>query len=270
MADPFGIVGVIGLAIQISQVAVQFGLDWYTTSKQTLFCPGIPGAGKTMMTSIIVEHLSTKSQNDPNIGIAYLYCKFQRQDEQKPAGLPASLLKKLVQEQTPMPASLKSLYERHKKKQTQASLEEISEALHSVAAHFSRTFIIIDALDECLVSDGGHSSDGGRRRFLSEIISLQIKTGANFFTTSRSIPEIIEQFKGSISLEIRARNEDVHRYLDSHISRLPSFVLGNLNLQQEIKAKIIKAVDGMFIPLNTLMVIKQANIFLGFSSLSFI
>ena len=28
MADPFGIVGVIGLAIQITQVVVQFGMDW--------------------------------------------------------------------------------------------------------------------------------------------------------------------------------------------------------------------------------------------------
>lgn len=28
MADPFGIVGVISLAIQITQTVVQFGLDW--------------------------------------------------------------------------------------------------------------------------------------------------------------------------------------------------------------------------------------------------
>lgn len=69
--------------------------EWLTTSKQTLFCPGIPGAGKTMITSIIVEHLSTRFQNDATTGIAYLYCNHRRQQEQKPADLLASILKQL-------------------------------------------------------------------------------------------------------------------------------------------------------------------------------
>jgi hypothetical protein len=30
---------------------------WLNKSKQTLFCPGIPGAGKTMITSIVVNYL---------------------------------------------------------------------------------------------------------------------------------------------------------------------------------------------------------------------
>ncbi|KFY00471.1 hypothetical protein O988_03292, partial [Pseudogymnoascus sp. VKM F-3808] len=40
-----------------------------TTSK-TLFCPGIPGAGKTILTSIVVEELATRFPNDASIGIA--------------------------------------------------------------------------------------------------------------------------------------------------------------------------------------------------------
>jgi hypothetical protein len=37
---------------------------WLTTSKQTLFCPGIPGAGKTILISIIVDNLITRFQNN--------------------------------------------------------------------------------------------------------------------------------------------------------------------------------------------------------------
>src|SRR6266536_6058887 len=48
--------------------------NWVNQRSQTLFCPGIPGAGKTMITSIIVDHLCTKFQNDASVGIAYLYC----------------------------------------------------------------------------------------------------------------------------------------------------------------------------------------------------
>jgi hypothetical protein len=65
---------------------------WLETDKQTLFCPGIPGAGKTIITSIIVKYLFDKfrnsdilddtTQDDASIGIAYLYCSFQRRGQQ--------------------------------------------------------------------------------------------------------------------------------------------------------------------------------------------
>ena len=104
---------------------------------------------------------------------------------------------------------------------------------------FSRVFIVVDALDEC------QRSGGCRTRFLTEISALQTRR-ANIFVTSRFGAEIAERFRGSVSLEIRARPEDVRRYVDGHISHLPSFVGRNPNLQEEIKIEIVKAVDGMY------------------------
>ena len=218
---------------------------WLNQSKQTLFCAGMPGAGKTIITSIVVQYLLTKFENDATVGIAYLYCNFRREHEQNPADLLGCLLKQFVQERPSIPESIKQLYKRHKDKRTRPLLDEISKALHSVVTDYSRAFIIIDALDECKVSDGV------RRKFLSEIFNLQAKTRASLFVTSRYIPEIMKEFEGSISLEIRANDEDVRRYLDGHMSRLPSFVLRNHNLQEEIKAEIIKAVEGMYVPSHT-------------------
>jgi Cdc6-like AAA superfamily ATPase len=216
--------------------------EWLNTSKQTLFCPGIPGAGKTMITSIVVDELYTKFQNDASVGIAYIYCNFRRQREQKPADLLTSLLKQLVQEQRFVPESVKTLYERHKDKRTRPSFDEISKELHSVVADYSRAFIIIDALDECQVSDGG------RQRLLAEMFNLQTKTGANLLATSRFIPETVKKFEGSSTrLEIRASDDDLRRYLDGHISRLPSFVSRSPDLQNEVKTAIINVVDGMYV-----------------------
>jgi Cdc6-like AAA superfamily ATPase len=212
---------------------------WSKESKQTLFCLGIPGAGKTMITSIVVEHLQAKFRNDPSIGIAYLYCNFRRQQEQNAADLLASLLKQLIQRQ-PLPENVTGLYKRHNDERTRPSFDEISKVLHSVVADYSKTFIIIDALDECQVS-----------RLLSEIFNLQAKTNASLFATSRFIPEIMKKFDGSISLEIRASNEDVQRYLDGHMSQLPSCVQRSHDLQEEIKTEIIKTIDGMYVPFHT-------------------
>jgi len=78
------------------------------------------------------------------------------------------------------------------------------------------------------------------------LFSLQTKTEINLFVTSRFIPEIEKEFNGrSTKLEIRATDEDLLKYLDQHILKLPSFVSRNADLQKEIKTAILKAVDGM-------------------------
>jgi hypothetical protein len=66
---------------------------WMNGTEKTLFCPGIPGAGKTMLTAIVVELLQATFENDPSVGVAYFFCNFRRQLEQKPVDLLASLLK---------------------------------------------------------------------------------------------------------------------------------------------------------------------------------
>lgn len=214
---------------------------WFNKSKQTLFCLGIPGAGKTIITSIVVEHLQTNFGNDASIGIAYLYCNFRRQQEQKPTDLIASLLKQLVQEQPFMPEKVRSLYERHKDKRTCPSLDEILKVLHSIVAGYSRAFVVIDALDECQVSDGG------RKQFLAELFDLQASTQTSFLATSRFIPEIMKEFEGrSTRLEIRASDDDLQRYLDGHMWRLPAFISRSPYLEKEIKTAIVNAVDGMY------------------------
>ncbi|KIX02772.1 uncharacterized protein Z518_08714 [Rhinocladiella mackenziei CBS 650.93] len=216
--------------------------DWVDQSNQTLFCPGIPGAGKTICTAIVIDTLfSTIFPND-NVGIAYIYCNFRRQFEQKPIDLLASLLQQLIQGQPSVPQSLKQFHKKHQQKRTRPSIDEISKALHSTVRDYSRTFIIVDALDEC------QAANGGRRQLLRELFDLQDKTAINLFVTSRVNPEIEREFDGrSTKLEIRASDEDLRRYLEGHMPKLPSFVSSKADLQEEIKTTIVKAADGMFL-----------------------
>lgn len=148
-----------------------------------------------------------------------------------------SLLKQFVQKQSSLPDQVKDLYNRHEGKKTRPSFNEIVEILNSVVRDYTRAFIIIDALDEC--------QDIDSEKFLFETFSLQAKTEANLFATSQFNPKIMKKFEASISMEIRADDENVRRYVAGHISDLPSFVSDSLELQEEIKAGIIKAVDGM-------------------------
>jgi ankyrin repeat protein len=213
---------------------------WLHADKQTLFCPGIPGSGKTILTSIVIEDLEARRGKNESIGVAYIYCNFRQTNEQKAGDLLASLLKQLSRDRPSLPESVSALYSKHKEKRSRPSIGEISDALQSVAA-LSKTFLIVDALDECQVTDGCRSM------FLSEIFKVQSNSRANVFATSRFIPDIMEQFRGATALEIRADPEDVRRYVDAHISDLPSFVGRNPELKEEIVTEIARVVDGMYV-----------------------
>lgn len=180
------------------------------------------------------------NREDSNIGIAYLYCNFRRQYEQKAEDLLASLLKQLSKGQDSIPDGVKNLHDKHKVKQTRLSIDELSKFLQSVIALYSRVFIVVDALDECQAGDS-------RRRFLTELFHLEAKSRANIFVTSRFIPEIVKSFCKSVSLEIRASKEDIERYLEGQMRLLSSFDDWSLPLQCEVKTRISDVVDGMYV-----------------------
>ncbi|RYP92526.1 hypothetical protein DL770_001392 [Monosporascus sp. CRB-9-2] len=142
---------------------------WLAASKQTLFCPGLPGAGKTILSCTVVDDLRKRFHDDATIGIAYVYCNFRRHDEQKAEDLLSSLLKQLSQGRPSLPETVKALYDSHLKGKTRPSLGEISGSLQSVGAMYSRVFVVIDALDEC------QAVEDCRKTFLSEIFGLQAK-----------------------------------------------------------------------------------------------
>ncbi|KAF2807096.1 purine and uridine phosphorylase [Mytilinidion resinicola] len=182
---------------------------WLKTDKQTLFCPGIPGSGKTFITSIVIDYLQTNYENS---NVAYLYCKVNQQDQQTLEGLLGSTLKQLVRKQFPLPKIVVDLYDQHKAKQSRPELTEISTVLRSIISLGSRSFIIIDALDEC------QNHLGCRDDFLEQIFTLQTNARVNIFATSRP-EEVQTKFSKSIVREIIATDEDMKTYLDDQISQ---------------------------------------------------
>ena len=65
--------------------------------------------------------------------------------------------------------------------------------------------------------------------------------------TSRFIPHISRELRDPLCLEIRANDEDVHRYVQGHLNDLARCVMGNVQLQESIVDSIVNVVDGMFL-----------------------
>ena len=203
-----------------------------------MFCPGIPGAGKTILSSIVIDYLQ-KSILDDRSRIAYLFCNSQNKLEQTPVNLVASLLKQLLQARQGVPEDLKSLYELYYQHQTRPTLDEVSSIFQSEIRNYSRVFLIIDALDEC--------PDDDRRVVLSRLRAMQAASSANVMITSRPVPKVTDAFLQDITIEIRASDEDVRRYIEGQMIRMTGCIARNVWLQETIKNSITKTVDGMFV-----------------------
>jgi hypothetical protein len=193
-----------------------------------------------MLTSIVVDDLQNRFTDDEPGSMAYLYCNFRRQQEQTVEHLLSSILRQLAQDQPALPECVQSLRDKHKKN-TKPSLEHLSTTLRALIDSLPKVYIIVDALDECQLLDGS------RARFLDTVFDLQLTSKVNIFATSRFITDITDVFAGATSLEIRAHEEDIRRYLEGSISQLPACVTRSLELQEEIVTKIIQAVDGMWV-----------------------
>ncbi|KAI1451655.1 hypothetical protein F4805DRAFT_82906 [Annulohypoxylon moriforme] len=211
---------------------------WMRTEKQTLFCPGIPGAGKTILTSIVIDHVSDQFRDDLGVGVAYIYGSFRRKSEQKTADLLSSLLKQLSQRRPSLPDVVKDLYNRYVRERRSPLSDEISQALKIVVSLYSKVFIIVDALDEC------QASDGCRAKLVSAIFGIQKEYDVNILVTSRFNPDVEDRFAGCPTLEIRAGEDDVRRYLEGHLELLP---IQNPAIEKEILTTIPEVADGMFL-----------------------
>lgn len=216
---------------------------WERLPKQTLFCPGLPGAGKTIMLSIVVDRLMKMVQDNTTTAVAYLYCTYQPQQQHSPEDFFLCLLRQLTQQQK-VSAEMQSFYNSHKTNGTNPSLSEILRVLESAIQHFSRVFFLVDALDEFHISN-----NRGQDTFVTGLLNLQAKTCLNLFITSRFIPEITSHFQASICEEIRAHDEDIISYVDGRVPQLLRSNIIQCAEYQEIKSMVRNAVanatDGM-------------------------
>ncbi|KAK2603970.1 hypothetical protein QQS21_003806 [Conoideocrella luteorostrata] len=201
--------------------------QWVNDPKQTLFCH--------------VDFLDAQFREAHGFSIAYIYCNYQRHDEQRLDDLLMSIVKQLSQYQSPLPEDILTLYKKRKASRTRPSVDEVLKLLYSVVSTLPRVFIVIDALDECQVANSC------RDQLLSEMLSLHSSFGINVFATSRNDQNISDYFMAGLSMEIRAHREDVERYLKHQMKHLPNCVQDNQDLQHEIIADILEGVDGMFL-----------------------
>ena len=211
---------------------------WRDDNCQVLWCPGIPGAGKTVLASVVVNHLQQRT--DVGSATICLYCNFQERAEQTIIHLVASLLKQLLQKRASISKTVRAFYDSHAKALVLPALEKWMTLLQAeIQGSFSRVYVVVDALDEC--------AEQVRASLLASLQSLS--TISNIMLTSRYHALTAGDLPGRVQLNIAAHAEDVDRYLQTRIPRehrLARYINTDPDLFDLMVGTIASSANGMY------------------------
>lgn len=210
--------------------------DWSNgRTSAVLFCPGIPGAGKTMLAATVVDDLQRRFAKSESVGVACMYCDYKDQVAQTTRNLLASLWLQLAVSNQDLSYEVEDLYNKYESQgpRSQPSLDEISRILRTEVERYEKVYFIMDALDECSAEN---------RTTLLRQISVLPPT-VSLMVTSRFLNSVPRQFQGAMELEIEADVEDIKRYVKERmksVERLSNWVIKNPSLEEDIVATVTK------------------------------
>ncbi|RAQ98684.1 vegetative incompatibility protein HET-E-1 [Stemphylium lycopersici] len=123
--------------------------DWKKRAASRLWLYGIPGCGKTILSSTVVENLLQYCHDDTNMVTAYFYFNFNDAQKQDPELMLRSLLCQLVQRSVVIPKGVDALFSSCENGQRKPSSHVLLQVIKEAAQEFTHVYVVLDALDEC-------------------------------------------------------------------------------------------------------------------------
>lgn len=221
--------------------------DWVESPESgVLCCFGIPGSGKTILTSNVINFLSSKVDNKSS-AIAFHYCTFSEPITLQTVSILGTILKQLL---LPKSSLLDTLYsELSFAFQINSQIpdaKDLAFALRSVLTSYSEVYIIIDGLDECekdVQQDILYA--------IEKIIELDEYT-IKVWISSREDTDIMNELKKYPSIHIAETKVagDIANYVEVAVkAKLQSgeLFIRDQNLEEEIISTLTTKSQGMFL-----------------------
>jgi Cdc6-like AAA superfamily ATPase len=123
---------------------------WKQRAGSRLWLYGIPGCGKTILSSTIIERLLQHCHDDANMVTTYFYFDFNDAQKQDAELMLRSLLCQLLQRSFTITKGVDVLYLACDNGRRQLLLHTLLEVTSQVMQQFTHVYIVLDALDECM------------------------------------------------------------------------------------------------------------------------
>ncbi|KAB8364846.1 hypothetical protein FH972_024709 [Carpinus fangiana] len=212
---------------------------WAASDKDALLCPGIPGAGKTIMATSVVEF--SRENLAPDEPVLFMCFTYKRQEVQNLEHVLGTLLRQLTDVQSAVSKTVQSFFDQHKKKQSSPTSRDLQATLDACLKRFQGAVIVLDALDECREST--------RVAILSAIESLREQHRTRLLVTSRPTIDMqrMPLLSDANTLEVRASDEDTKEYITRRLPELSVFEDVSQDLRDQIVLKITEAAARAFL-----------------------
>ncbi|KAI5777195.1 hypothetical protein EDC01DRAFT_679823 [Geopyxis carbonaria] len=210
-----------------------------------LWLNGIPGSGKTILVSSVIDKL--RALTTGNNGIAYAYCDYNETESKSTSSVLRVLLAQLlVLRPDACRSVINKLEESERRKERPPSAPDMLQKLilEVVSKGFDGVTLIIDALDEC----------EDREPLAQSLAELSCHPQVNVFVASRDEIDLRttlnEGDADTIELSIRAhaheQGEDIQTYIVERIESEPRMQRYPETLKTQIITTLLEGAEGMF------------------------
>ncbi|KAI9778532.1 MAG: hypothetical protein M1839_008063 [Geoglossum umbratile] len=226
---------------------------WFQGAQSScLWCNGIPGAGKTVTTSVIVYQAKFSRERNGS-ALAFFYC-----DSSEPQTLSAlTVLGTFTKQITshfeklskPIPAILRGKIEQIQDEgRSSFDIDELTDILLDLATKSLETFFILDGLDACEPNDREEILG-----FFEQLLNIKApRSSVKVLISSREDADVSRSISSCLQLPICATHTsaDICDYVGATVdSRIRSkkLIVRDDALVTEIKEKLTDGAQGMFL-----------------------
>ncbi|KAF3224476.1 hypothetical protein TWF106_003939 [Orbilia oligospora] len=222
---------------------------WRNTPNARLWLSGIPGAGKTVMVSSIIESIIDEMADGD--AIAFHYCDFKSKDSQTLDNILCSLIMQASKQSTSAFDILRELYIKHDPDGSIGSClgdcgVDLIQTLSQISKPYANLIIVVDGLDECT-----------NRADLAQQLSRLPDIGPNpikVLLCSRPEPDLENVLSTYDRVEVAASKSDVQLYVALAVEdRIRSKKLrlgrprpGKPDMKPLIIDRLVEGCEGMF------------------------
>ncbi|KAF2264552.1 hypothetical protein CC78DRAFT_229938 [Lojkania enalia] len=219
--------------------------QWKTSAASFLWLHGIPGCGKTILSSAILQNVLQHCGGDPSKVVAYFFFDFNDVQKQNLELMVRSLICQLSQQCVKIPTSLDMLFSSCENGQ-RPSLHTLLKVLQQMMQESPHVYIILDALDEC-------SERPALMDILETMSAWQLQNSHTLLTSrrERDIDSSLETFirqQNVVCLQSELVDRDIQKYVRQRLSDEKQLSRWGKDpvLRQDIEAALMKGAQGMY------------------------
>ncbi|KAH6908108.1 hypothetical protein BKA70DRAFT_1222909 [Coprinopsis sp. MPI-PUGE-AT-0042] len=213
--------------------------QWLTGQTSIIWGTGMPGAGKTIMASIVIDYLQQHAASQgPRVAVAFAFCRYT--EPVSVQQILAALVRQLLERYPFLHPLVQPIYEQHHREMTKPPMAQLLQLLRDISQVFDTLYCVLDGLDEA------------ERDTQFDLLRALSSFKAKFFITSRPLEPLHRVLPEAKFFKIEAKDEDIELLVREKLYQDPRFstvvnTQGDPEQRSRIESQIKKAAGGMFL-----------------------